>query len=218
MSSLSQTPTSSSKFELILDAALSEYKKKTGNDRIDDWLARELQSCDCVGKVLDQIHNQAETFDKFSGDKLMKWVGKSMHVLFKISSTLGSAAGTVCTIHDDLRYIITSESLCRRFLLQNQSLVQFISSSLFVHLCSFCRSVNTLQAAKGVWESHDVLINLFQRIHFFLKRLAVHTRISPTKDMVEILVKIMAEVISILSIATGRPRSHATPDFTYMRY
>jgi hypothetical protein len=50
--------------------------------------------------------------------------------------------------------------------------------------------------------SHGVLVDLFERIQFFLKRLGVHTQISPTKDMVEILVKIMAEIISILSIAT----------------
>ncbi|KAH9044894.1 hypothetical protein EDB83DRAFT_1558369 [Lactarius deliciosus] len=59
-----------------------------------------------------------------------------------------------------------------------------------------------LAAAKDVRASHDALVDLFERIQFFLKRLGVHTRISPTKDMVEILVKIMAEVIGILSIAT----------------
>jgi hypothetical protein len=47
-----------------------------------------------------------------------------------------------------------------------------------------------------------VLVDLFERIHFFLKRLGVHARISPTEEMVEILVKIMAEMLSILSIAT----------------
>ena len=59
-----------------------------------------------------------------------------------------------------------------------------------------------LQVAKGVWASLDVLVDLFERIRFFLKRLGVHTRISPTEDMVDINVKIMAEVLSILSIAT----------------
>lgn len=59
-----------------------------------------------------------------------------------------------------------------------------------------------LQAAKDVRASHDVLVDLFERIQFFLKRLGVHAEISPTGNMVEILVKIMAEVLSILSIAT----------------
>ncbi|KAH8987325.1 hypothetical protein EDB92DRAFT_1145425 [Lactarius akahatsu] len=59
-----------------------------------------------------------------------------------------------------------------------------------------------LAAAKDVRASHDALVDLFERIQFFLKRLGVHTRITPTKDMVEILMKIMAEVIGILSFAT----------------
>ncbi|KAH9177262.1 hypothetical protein EDB89DRAFT_1902501 [Lactarius sanguifluus] len=67
-----------------------------------------------------------------------------------------------------------------------------------------------LAAAKDVRASHDALVDLFERIQFFLKRLGVHTRISPTKDMVEILVKIMAEVISILSIATKEMQQSKT--------
>jgi hypothetical protein len=58
-----------------------------------------------------------------------------------------------------------------------------------------------------------VLVDLFERVHFFLKRLGVHsTRISPTKDMVEILVKIMAEVLSILAIATKEVQQSRTSD------
>ena len=69
---------------------------------------------------------------------------------------------------------------------------------------------DVLQAAKDVQSSHDVLVDLFERIHFFLKRLGVHTRISPTEEMVEILVKIMAEVLSILSIATKEVQQSRT--------
>ena len=71
-------------------------------------------------------------------------------------------------------------------------------------------NADTLQAAKGIWGSHDVLVELFERIQFFLKRLGVHTRISPTQDMVEILVRIMAEVLSILSIATKEMQQSRT--------
>jgi hypothetical protein len=67
-----------------------------------------------------------------------------------------------------------------------------------------------LQVAKDVRSSHNVLVDLFERIQFFLKRLGVHTRISPTEEMVEILVKIMAEVLSILSIATKEVQQSRT--------
>jgi hypothetical protein len=69
---------------------------------------------------------------------------------------------------------------------------------------------NALQVAKDVRSSHNVLVDLFERIQFFLKRLGVHTRISPTGEMAEILVKIMAEVLSILSIATKEVQQSRT--------
>jgi hypothetical protein len=69
---------------------------------------------------------------------------------------------------------------------------------------------NVLQVAKDVRSSHNVLVDHFERTQFFLKRLGVHTRISPTEEMGEILVKIMAEVLSILSIATKEVQQSRT--------
>jgi len=50
--------------------------------------------------------------------------------------------------------------------------------------------------------SHDVLIELFERIESFFKRLGVYTKVSLTDEMAEIFVKIVAETLFILSIAT----------------
>ncbi len=127
MSSPSQTPVSSSQFESILDAALSEYKKKTDNDLVNHWLSKELQSCDSAEAVLDIIRHQAEAFDKFRGGdkKLMKWIASSVHVLYTISATLGDGIGLVRirkTIGDNLRCIPTScagGSFCENSLYRN---------------------------------------------------------------------------------------------------
>ena len=54
--------------------------------------------------------------------------------------------------------------------------------------------------------SHDVLVELFERIESFFKRLGVHTQVSLTTEMAEVFVKIVAEVLSILSIATKEAR------------
>ena len=105
MSSSSETLVSSSQFKTILDAALSDYKTKTGNDLTDNPLAKELQICESSEAVLDIIQRQAKAFDKFrNGDKwLMKWIGPSVDVLFTIS-TLGAGVSIVrSTIRDDLR-------------------------------------------------------------------------------------------------------------------
>jgi len=60
--------------------------------------------------------------------------------------------------------------------------------------------------AKDVSASHDALVELFERIESFFKRLGVYTQISLTAEMAEVFVKIVAEIISILSIATKEVR------------
>jgi hypothetical protein len=99
---------SSSQFKSILDAALSEYKSKTGNDLTTNSLAKELQGCESSEVVLDIIQREAKVFDKFrDGDqRLMKWIGPSVDVLYTISTTLGQGVGIVrITICDDLKHI-----------------------------------------------------------------------------------------------------------------
>jgi hypothetical protein len=46
-----------------------------------------------------------------------------------------------------------------------------------------------------------VLVDLFERIEQFFKRLECHTEMRPTEAMTDIIVKIMVEVLSILAIA-----------------
>jgi hypothetical protein len=47
-----------------------------------------------------------------------------------------------------------------------------------------------------------VLVELFERIESFFKRLGVYTQVSLTAEMTEVLVNIMTEVLCVLSIAT----------------
>jgi len=50
--------------------------------------------------------------------------------------------------------------------------------------------------------SHDALAELFEHIEKYFKRLDVYMQLSMTSEMAEVFVKMMAEVLSILSIAT----------------
>ena len=50
--------------------------------------------------------------------------------------------------------------------------------------------------------SHDTLIDIFGRIENFFQRLVIYTEVAPTHEMMDIIVKIMVEVLSILGIAT----------------
>ena len=68
------------------------------------------------------------------------------------------------------------------------------------------------QAAKDVEASQDALVDLFERIENFFKRLESYTTVPPTDAMTDIIVKIMIEVLNIFAIATkemGRGRASA---------
>jgi hypothetical protein len=58
------------------------------------------------------------------------------------------------------------------------------------------------QAVKDVVASHERLINLFERIHFFLQRLNCYSVIPVTDGFTELLGKIMAQILFILALST----------------
>jgi hypothetical protein len=64
------------------------------------------------------------------------------------------------------------------------------------------RFLECLQAAKDVEASQDALIDLFERIENFFKRLETYTTVPPTDAMTDIIVKIMIEVLNVFAIAT----------------
>ena len=53
-----------------------------------------------------------------------------------------------------------------------------------------------------VRSSQDTLVDVFERIQGFFQRLQIYTEVSPTTEMMDTILKIMVEVISILGIAT----------------
>jgi hypothetical protein len=54
--------------------------------------------------------------------------------------------------------------------------------------------------------SHDAFVDLFERIEKLIKPLGDYAQISLTTETVEVFLKITAEVLSILSIATKEVR------------
>ena len=58
------------------------------------------------------------------------------------------------------------------------------------------------QAAMDVRASRDKLTDMFERMESFFQRLEIYTRVPPPPEMIDIIVKIMVEVLSILGIAT----------------
>jgi hypothetical protein len=64
------------------------------------------------------------------------------------------------------------------------------------------RDLQVSQAAKDVRASHDTLVDVFERIEMFFRRVQIYTEARPTTEMMDLIVQIMAEMLSILGIAT----------------
>lgn len=58
------------------------------------------------------------------------------------------------------------------------------------------------QTASKVSAGYDALVDLFECIGNFLKRLHIYTEIPPTPAMTDVTVKIMVEILSVLALAT----------------
>ena len=69
------------------------------------------------------------------------------------------------------------------------------------------------QAAKDVRASQDTLIDIFGRMENFFRRLEVYTEVTPTTEMINMIMKIMVEVVTILGIATKEIRQGRTSEF-----
>ncbi len=80
--------------------------------------------------------------------------------------------------------------------------VLLLVSSFLIPPTVACLDVRVVQAAKDVSASKETLIDLFNRIEFFFRRLEIYTEVPPTVAMTEILVEIMVEVLTLLAVAT----------------
>ncbi len=77
---------------------------------------------------------------------------------------------------------------------------------------------SVIQASKDVTACHDILIDIFERIENFFKRLEAYTEVPQTAGMTDVIVKIMVEVLSIFAIATKEIKQGRTstlfPNYT----
>ena len=81
------------------------------------------------------------------------------------------------------------------------SVCAFLFSPI-THLCD----IRTYQAVKGVLDDYDSLADLLESVEHFLNRLDIYTKIPPTTSMIEMVVKILVELLSILALATKQLR------------
>src|SRR5260370_27188861 len=76
-----------------------------------------------------------------------------------------------------------------------------VCTFLYVHVAH--RNAITSQAAKNVRSSEDALFEVFERLEAFFRRLEIYSEAALDRRMVDIVAKIMAEVLNILGITTN---------------
>ena len=100
------TENSSSTFQSILDAALSDYAKQTGIDLITHPSARILQNCNSADAILELFGDKAKQFQAYrdGNRKLINCLKPVVQVLHAISAILGEAAAMVSLPNQPILY------------------------------------------------------------------------------------------------------------------
>ena len=97
MAQSSTTAAASLRFHAIFQAALKFYEKQTEKDLLAHPLASQLQSCDSTTAIIAILQDQVREFDESrSGDeRLTKWLGPTVNVLYAFSAAVSGAVGLV---------------------------------------------------------------------------------------------------------------------------
>jgi hypothetical protein len=81
---------SSSQFQVVFDAALNEYSRKTGKAIDSDPLTIELRTCRSSNEVYEVLQEQAQKFNEFrNGDRavqIMRKLRPTVDILIKLSN------------------------------------------------------------------------------------------------------------------------------------
>ena len=90
---------SSSTFQALFNAALQDYKDKTGRTLIDHPIAKQLEACESVDSIIVIFQEQAQSFHEFreNDGRLMRALNSSVDVLCSpsISSALSETIGLI---------------------------------------------------------------------------------------------------------------------------
>jgi hypothetical protein len=84
-------------FQLIINNALDEYKKRTMKDLRAHPLVTELQSCNTPSAILSVLQQQVQELDQSISrdERWSRWLDPTVNVLYNLSSTLAASVGLV---------------------------------------------------------------------------------------------------------------------------
>ena len=97
MSQPPSTPIAYPHFRTIFVAAIKAYEKKTKTDLHTHPLATQLQSCNSSSDILAVLLDKVNEFyqSRSHNERLSRWLGPTINVLYAFSVTLGQGIGLV---------------------------------------------------------------------------------------------------------------------------
>ncbi|KAH8980416.1 hypothetical protein EDB92DRAFT_1820571 [Lactarius akahatsu] len=157
-----------------------------------------LQACDSPAAILTILQEQVDQFkqSRSADERLHKWLDPTINVLYAFSQTLGEGVGLV-----NINLSVDDHTLI--------SIRQVFSPAKAI----FAGAGVLLLAAKEVEASQDILIDIFERIENFFRRLEIYTKVPPTPAMTDMMVQIMVKVLDILGTATKEMKQSRASGF-----
>lgn len=206
---MSSATTSSSAFQSLFDAALCDYTQQTGINLATQPFALDLQHCHSADDLLKVLQERAKQFRAYrdGNRKLINCLKPIVQILHTVSGVLAEASASVSTTDQPSYLIIVFTRLALGSLPTYKGNYRWhrcssrrtcLLSNLQRHPCD----TSVLQAAIGVSASYDTLVGLLECVGSFLDRLRIYAEIPFSPSMSNIIVKIMVEVLSVLSLAT----------------
>jgi hypothetical protein len=211
-------------FQLIINNALDKYKKRTKTDLITHPLAAQIQSCDSPSAILAILQQQVQGLDqsRSSDERWSKWLDPTVNVIYVLSSTLAAGVSLVRSRDMNLSEICTLIFIWQVFSPAN---VIFAGIGVLLSVCILLVgfpvghfNAYIYQAAKDARASQDILIDIFERIEMFFRRLEIYTELPSTMEMMDTIIQVMAEVLSILGIATKEIRQGRMSKYLVYKY
>jgi hypothetical protein len=197
----------------LFEAALNEFEKRAGTNLVQHQAFHNLVACGSIESVLDILQQQSEPLRASLGDNttLMKWIKRTVHVLHSLSTNhiVVDGVGSVCG------YYLCSASILRNdnTFLQAFPPAKAVFAAIAILLsvcflpwfaqvvsCDICDRHQAIKV-KDADKSYDTLVNIFESFESFLRRLDIYTKIPSTTAITEVIVKILTELLSTISLA-----------------
>ena len=209
MSSAEQaTSTSSASNDRLIADALENYAKITGNDLSKNSFAPALEQSDSPEAILKLLQEREKAFKEYreGSRRLINCLSPVVNVLQAFSGILGEAVGLVSHATHTIGSLILT---CLSQIPFPPAKALFVGIDILLAVRPLITPFNQVpcdigvyQAASRVTSSYDSVLNLFECLGRFLKRLEVYTTIPPTPMMTDIIIKVMVELLSVLALST----------------